>query len=226
MRGTEVELWWTCDNCGDNQIINEGEEFNDLTGEACGFCRNGNYGYCEIYLGDGTKIGEFNKDEPVREEKKKAIKKALGNVISEGLKDSGAVVLDLEYDGEQMCPKCHSKFRATGDVKIACKSKSNEIGDSIFVEVENCSQCSSYELSDKAGCYICVEGVPVDLERVPDGCPMRDKGDSIPVKDDRIEPCPKCKSEETHMTSFTSDFKKETWYCRDCRHVYHIEKEK
>ena len=58
---TKTELWWTCNRCGYQVIIEEGEEFNDFTGEECSFCRDGRYGECEVYR-NGVKIGSFNKE--------------------------------------------------------------------------------------------------------------------------------------------------------------------
>ena len=58
----ETELWWTCNVCNYQEIISEGEEFNDFTGQDCPFCRNGNFMGCEVYK-NGEKIGEFPKGE-------------------------------------------------------------------------------------------------------------------------------------------------------------------
>lgn len=54
----EIEFWWTCDNCGHEVIINEGEEFNNYSNEPCGFCQNGHYGKCTI-VKVGKQISEF-----------------------------------------------------------------------------------------------------------------------------------------------------------------------
>ena len=44
-----LELWWTCNRCGHQFILREGDELIDYTDKKCEFCRQGIYKEVELY---------------------------------------------------------------------------------------------------------------------------------------------------------------------------------
>jgi len=56
---TDTRIIFICNNCSLQEAINEGEEFNDLEGEECSFCRDGVFGEMTIIKVEEGKFIEF-----------------------------------------------------------------------------------------------------------------------------------------------------------------------